>query len=103
MKTVVIWMAIVSLMAITHTPQAAVLESPNQGVNLSGIGFISGWKCNATDITVTINEGEHLSVAMHQERGDLINVCGSRRHGFIKQVNWAWPHVSDGEAYCCCL
>ena len=97
MKTVVIWMAIVSLMAITHTPQAAVMESPNQGVNLSGIGFISGWKCNATDITVTINEGEHLSVAMHQERGDLINVCGSSPHGFIKQVNWAWPHVSDGE------
>ena len=97
MKTLIIWLAIVSFMAISHTPQAAVLESPNQGVNLSGIGFISGWKCNATNITVTINDGEHLSVAMHQERGDLIDVCGSIQHGFIKQVNWAWPHVSDGK------
>lgn len=97
MKTVIIWMAFVSLMITTHTPWAAVLESPNQGVNLSGIGFISGWKCNATNITVTINDGEHLPVAMHQERGDLIGVCGSSPHGFIKQVNWAWPHVSDGK------
>ena len=97
MKTVIIWLAIVNLITITNAPWAAVLESPNQGVNLSGIGFISGWKCNATDITITINDEEHLPVAMHQERSDLLEVCGSIRHGFIKQVNWAWPTISDGE------
>ena len=97
MKTVIIWLAMVYLITITATLQAAVLESPNQGVNLSGIGFISGWKCSATDITITINDGEHLVVAMHQERADLIGVCGSTRHGFIKQVNWAWPIISDGK------
>ena len=97
MKTVIIWMAFVSLMITTQTPWAAVLESPNQGVNLSGIGFISGWKCDATNITVTIDDGEHLPVAMYQERSDLQEVCGSIRHGFIKQVNWAWPIISDGE------
>ena len=34
---------------------------------------------------------------MYQERSDLLEVCGSIRHGFIKQVNWAWPTISDGE------
>lgn len=97
MKAVIIWLGMISPMASPLISWAAILESPNEGVNLSGIGFISGWKCNATNITVTINDGEHLSVAMHQERGDLIGTCGSAPHGFIKQVNWAWPHISDGE------
>ena len=75
----------------------AFLESPAHQAVVSGIGFISGWKCDASNITVTIDDGEHLPVAMYQERSDLQEVCGSIRHGFIKQVNWAWPHVSDGE------
>ena len=68
---------------------AAVLESPAREATLSGLGFISGWKCEASRITVTIDEGEHLPVAMHQERGDLRAVCGTIRHGFIMQINWA--------------
>ena len=97
MKAVIIWLGMVGLLVITNISWAAFLESPSDGGNLSGVGFISGWKCNATNITVTINDGEHLSVAMHQEREDLIGTCGSAPHGFIKQVNWAWPHISDGE------
>ena len=64
---------------------------------MSGLGFISGWKCDAGNITVVIDEnGEHLSVAMHQERADLRLVCGGTiRHGFIKQFNWAL--LGDGE------
>ena len=97
MKKLAICLTIVHLLAVSHISWAAFLESPSDGGNLSGVGFISGWKCDATNITVTINDGEHLSVAMHQEREDLIGTCGSAPHGFIKQVNWAWPHISDGE------
>ena len=76
---------------------AAFLESPAPAAVVSGIGFISGWKCDASNITVRIDGGEHLPVAMDQERSDLQEVCGSIHHGFIKQVNWAWPIISDGE------
>ena len=77
------------------TGRAAILESPAAGATLSGLGFISGWKCAATEITVSVDDGEPLPVAMHQTRGDLRAVCGSTRHGFIRQVNWAV--LGDGE------
>ena len=67
--------------------RAAFLESPAQDAVVSGIGFIAGWKCNASHITVTIDGGEHISVAMGQSRGDLRPVCGSIKHGFIVQIN----------------
>ena len=92
-KATLISLALVSLLMNTAGLQAAVLESPAAGAVLSGLGFISGWKCHAGTITVVIDEnGEHLSVAMHQERGDLraAGVCGGTiNHGFIMQINWA--------------
>ena len=53
MKKTVICLALVSLLASPAVPQAAVLESPAKGAALSGIGFISGWKCDASNITAT--------------------------------------------------
>ena len=96
-KAPLYWLAAIYLLAAPVKPEAAVLESPGASAVLSGIGFISGWKCDASNITVVIDEnGEHLSVAMHQERGDLRSVCGGTiRHGFIKQFNWAL--LGDGE------
>ena len=97
-KTAIIGLAFASLLTFTVAPRAAILESPAAGATLSGIGFISGWKCNAGNITVTIDEGEHLPVAMHQDRGDLLiqKTCGETiRHGFIRQINWGY--VGDGE------
>ena len=96
-KAPLYWFAVIYLLAAPVKPEAAVLDSPASGAALSGIGFISGWKCNASHITVVIDEnGEHLPVAMHQERGDLRLECdGTIRHGFIKQFNWAL--LGDGE------
>ena len=96
-KAPLYWLAAICLLAAPVKPEAAVLESPAANAVLSGLGFISGWKCAAKHITVVIDEnGEHLSVAMHQERGDLRSVCGGTiRHGFIKQINWAL--LGDGE------
>ena len=90
-KAAVFGLALAGLLAWTPTLRATVLESSAQDAVLSGLGFISGWKCHAGTITVVIDgNGEHLSVAMHQERGDLRSVCGGTiRHGFIKQLNWA--------------
>ena len=97
-KIAIIGLAFASLFALTAVARAAVLESPATGATLSGLGFISGWKCDATTITVTIDDGDPLPVAMHQERGDLrvAGVCGSTiNHGFIMQMNWAL--LGDGE------
>lgn len=95
MRTAIFSLAVAGLVLGVAVGQAAVLESPARGAALSGLGFISGWKCEASAITVTVNGGEHLSVAMHQERGDLRAVCGGTiRHGFIMQFNWNL--VGDG-------
>lgn len=91
-KTAIFGLVFASLFAWTAGARAAVLESPAKGATLSGLGFISGWKCAATTITVTIDDGDHLPVAMHQERGDLraAGACGGTiNHGFIMQMNWA--------------
>ena len=75
---------------------AAFLESPAPQAVVSGIGFISGWKCDASNITVRIDGGAPISVAMGQARTDTRPICGTTDNGFIRQVNWA-RLVRDGE------
>ena len=68
---------------------AATLENPARGAVVSGLGFISGWKCNARRITVRINDGPALPVAMRQSRADTRSACGgATNNGFIAQMNW---------------
>ena len=50
--------------ALVH---AAVLEIPGNGAKLSGIGVISGWKCEASGpLTVSFNGGRPNSPAVRQ-------------------------------------
>ena len=74
---------------------ASVLESPANGATLSGIGFISGWKCDAKNITVKLDDGGHVPVALGQPRADTRLICGTVENGFITQVNWNF--LKDGE------
>ena len=78
--------------AVTH---GATLGVPGNGAKLSGIGFIAGWKCDAGDITATINGGGHIPLATEQPRIDTRLVCGDVHNGFITQVNW--NRLGDGE------
>ena len=74
-----------------NTPPASVgyLGSPAQNSVVSGIGFISGWKCNAQDITVSIDGGPALEMSMGVLREDTRPHCDGEAHnGFITQVNW---------------
>lgn len=96
-KAALVGLALASLGASPAAP-AAVLESPAPGAAVSGIGFISGWKCDAQHITVTLDGGDPIPVAMRQPRGDLLlnKTCGDTiAHGFIQQINWGY--VGDGE------
>ena len=87
---------IVCLCVLTAGPASAtVLESPPPGGFVSGLGFISGWVCYGRNITVRIDGGEPLAVAMHQERADTDLLCeGAINSGFIRQINW--NHIGSG-------
>ena len=68
-----------------------VLENPGPGSFQSGIGFLSGWKCDAQDITIQIDGGPPMTVAMGMPREDTRSACGGEtNNGFIIQTNWSW-------------
>lgn len=84
---------VLSVLAVSPSG-AAFLESPAPQAVVSGIGFISGWKCDAGNITVRIDGGEPIAVAMDQPRADTQSICGTPNNGFIQQINW--EHVGGG-------
>ena len=78
--------------ALTH---AATLEIPGTGANLSGIGVISGWKCEAAGaITVRLDGGTPLPLLYGSERGDTHGVCGDTNNGFV--AIWNWAELGEG-------
>ena len=86
--------------------QAATLEIPGDGTNVSGIGVISGWKCEANGpLTVRIDGGTPIPLLYGSERGDTQGVCGDTPNGFVAIYNWGiladGPHTAvayDGES-----
>ena len=89
---VVVWG--LSLLLSGSQVSARVLESPADGALVSGLGFISGWKCNAGQITVTLDGGRPIPVATEQPRADTLPACGTIQNGFITQTNW--HHLGAG-------
>ena len=77
---------------------AATLEIPGDGTTVSGIGVISGWKCEVEgDITISLN-GEAPFPAMYGlPRSDTSLVCGDDdgNNGFFSY--WNWGNLGDGE------
>ena len=78
---------------------ASVLESPADGGTVSGIGVISGWKCDAVgDITVRFDGGNQVPLLYGSERGDtgVSAVCNDDGlNGFV--AIWNWGILRDGE------
>ena len=73
----------------------ATLENPGHGLNYSGIGVISGWKCSAVRLTARINGGNPIPLLYGNERQDTQSVCGHTGTGFIAIYNWA--RLGDGQ------
>ena len=66
------------------------LEIPSQGDTLSGIGVISGWKCEAEGgITVRVDDGNPLPTLYGLSRGDTEETCGDTDNGFVTYFNWS--------------
>ena len=78
--------------SVGHT---ATLEIPGSGSTQSGIGVISGWKCQANgQLTVRFNGGRSLPLSYRSERGDTRSVCGDSENGFV--AIWNWGVLGDG-------
>ena len=81
---------------------SAVLGIPGNGTKLSGIGVISGWKCEAEgDLTIVFNDdGKHIPLLYGTERTDVRKngQCLDNDHdnvGFV--AIWNWGNLGDGE------
>ena len=75
----------------------AILGIPGNGETLSGIGVISGWKCEAAgDITIRINDGDPIPATYGLPRADTSNACDDDgNNGFFSYTNWG--NLGDGE------
>ena len=81
---------------------AAALGIPGPGTTLSGVGVISGWKCQAEgNLTVVFNnDGKHIPLLYGSERTDVRanGQCLENDHdnvGFV--AIWNWGNLDDGE------
>ena len=81
---------------------AANLDIPSNGDKLSGIGLISGWKCEANgEITIVFNDGDPETASIPTKygapRGDTSSSCGDDdgNNGFY--ALWNWAILGDGK------
>ncbi len=77
--------------------QAASLENPSGGLFYSGVGVISGWKCEANgELTVRFNGGDPIPLVYGSERPDVLDAgaCASADVGFV--AIWNWARLGDG-------
>ena len=80
---------------IPSLAHAAVLGIPSNGDKLSGIGVISGWKCEANGpLTVRFNEDDPVPLVYGSERPDTRERCGDANNGFV--AIWNWSKLGDG-------
>lgn len=95
-KTIVFWLATVVALSVAAVAQAATLEIPGPNSTQSGIGIISGWKCNATGpLTARFDGGDALPLVYGSERTDTLDICGDADNGFV--ALWNWGNLDDGE------
>ena len=64
------------------------LDIPGPETFRSGIGFISGWVCEAEQIELEIDGEAVLSVPYGTDREDSLEPCGDRNNGFVLGMNW---------------
>ena len=68
---------------------AAVLDVPYNGLTISGVSVIYGWKCEAVgDLTIRFNGSGPVPLLYGNERRDTERACGDTANGFISVWNW---------------
>lgn len=81
--------AAAAALAMISSPSQAILEIPANGAWVSGIGTISGWWCDANQITIEIDGGAISTQAAYgTERADTAGACGDSNNGYGLLFNW---------------
>ncbi|HEY8515079.1 MAG TPA: S8 family serine peptidase [Candidatus Binatia bacterium] len=75
--------------AATQASPLGVLENPAPSSFQSGIGIVSGWVCDATEVTLSIDGGTPSRAGYGTSRRDTEAVCGDTDNGFGLLLNWA--------------
>ncbi len=84
-----------TILTLASVAPASVLENPAPNGHYSGIGIISGWKCDAGELTVRFDGGNAIPLTHGSERADTLPICGVIDTGFVSLFNWNL--LSDGE------
>ena len=66
-----------------------LLEIPQTGSAQSGVGIVSGWKCDAGTVTARFDGGNPIEAAYGTTRGDTVGDCGDDNNAFVLQWNYA--------------
>ena len=69
------------------TPGVGYLENPGPNSYQSGIGVLSGWACERTEVVIELN-GQPQPAAYGTERLDTLEMCGDTANGFGLLFNW---------------
>ena len=69
------------------TPGEGYLENPGPNSYQSGIGVLSGWACEGTEVVIELN-GQPQPAAYGTERLDTESMCGDTANGFGLLFNW---------------
>ena len=90
---------IIAAVFLASMAQAATLEIPTPNTTHSGIGVISGWKCEANGpLTVRFDGGNAIPLPYGSERGDTRKPdgpCDEVNTGFVAIMNWS--NLGDGQ------
>ena len=78
-----LWVYGLVILASASVQAQGVLEIPGDEDKLSGIGLISGWKCDAGTLTVSLNGGEPIPLTGGQRRDDTGRCAAQRITAFI--------------------
>ena len=73
---------------------AATLENPSPGAIKSGVGLVSGWVCEAKDVTASFDDGPQIFIPSGSDREDTRGVCGDADNGFGLLLNY--NELGDG-------
>ena len=65
----------------------AMLENPSRGSSQSGISAITGWVCDADEVSIEIN-GTRMEAGYGTSREDTRKNCGDADNGFSLLFNW---------------
>ena len=78
-----IMISVIALL-LASTSYASTLEIPGPNTRQSGIGAISGWKCDANGpLTAHFDNGRTVPFVYGSERTDTQSVCGDTDNGFV--------------------